>query len=106
MVCKKCKSSNYEIRQAKTKTGAYCKDCGAWIKWVKNEERNSYYKEELSKPGNENKVARSYFKKGGITRIKCGRCKCQLYNSNAPEPIGQFNLVDAKFCPQCGAELL
>lgn len=106
VVCKKCESNNYEIKQSKTKTGAFCKDCGAWIKWVKSEEINNYYKTELSKPENKDKVKRSILNRNGITRILCDRCKCQLYNSNAPEPIGQFNLLNAKFCPQCGAELL
>ena len=106
MICKKCKSDKYEIRQVNSRSGIYCKDCGAWIKWATNEERNNYYKEELKKPENRDKVLRTYFKNNGIVRIKCGKCKCQLFNSNAPEPIGQFNLLKAKFCPQCGVELL
>lgn len=106
MKCKKCNSENIIIKQANTMTGAYCSDCGAWIKWLKGNELNEFYKNELSKPENREKVSRNFFKQKGMTIIKCGNCKCQLFHSNAPEPIGQFNLINANFCPQCGAELI
>lgn len=106
MLCKKCGRNNFEVRQANSKTGLYCKDCGAWNKWLSNKERNEYYKEEMAKSMNRGKVARSFTKRGEISIIKCGSCGCQLYNSKAPNPIGQFNLLYAKFCPQCGIEFL
>lgn len=106
MKCKKCDSKNIVIRQANTMTGAYCNECGAWIKWMKGNELNEFYKEKLSETQNRNKVSRIFFKQKGMTIIKCGECKTQLFHSNAPEPIGQFNLINAKYCPQCGVELI
>lgn len=32
--CQKCGSVNYELKDKGPHKGAYCKMCGAWIKWV------------------------------------------------------------------------
>lgn len=106
MQCKKCGCKEIVVKQANTQTGAYCAKCGAWIKWLRGSEINETYKTCFENPENRQKVSRVFIKKKGVTTIKCSSCRCQLYNSNAPEPIGQFNLLLAKFCPQCGAELI
>lgn len=40
----------------------------------------------------------------GNTIIKCSECGCLLYRSNAQKPEGQFDLINAVFCPLCGRE--
>lgn len=105
-VCKKCNSENVEIRQSGKLTGAYCKDCNAWIQWLDQKDIKVLYKYIKEKFGGNGKAFRSFIKrKNGTVIIKCSNCKCQFFNSDAPEPIGQFNLKNAKFCPKCGVEL-
>lgn len=36
--CKKCGSTNLEVRKSGPHIGLYCKDCGAWNRWLKKEE--------------------------------------------------------------------
>ena len=43
---------------------------------------------------------------GKDTFIRCSECNCQLYHSAAPKPVGQFDLIDAKFCPKCGKKFV
>lgn len=106
-ICKKCNSENVEIKQAGKLTGAYCKDCKAWIKWLDSKEIKAIYQQIRELTGTNGKAFRTFIKrKGNITIIKCSNCGCQLYNSNAPEPVGQFNLVNAIYCPKCGTELV
>lgn len=38
--CPKCNSKDLFVKKVGNNTGLYCRDCGAWIKWVgKNELR-------------------------------------------------------------------
>jgi len=39
ITCKKCGSLDVFIKPNGTQTGAYCSDCGAWIKWVGKDEQ-------------------------------------------------------------------
>lgn len=36
--CKKCGSLDLFTKESGTQTGLYCKDCGAWLKWLGKEE--------------------------------------------------------------------
>lgn len=105
-ICKKCESKNVVIKQAGKYTGAYCKDCGAWIKWLNKKELRELYKYIKNENEGKGKAFRQFIKrKDNSTIIKCSNCNCQLHNSNAPEPLGQFNLLNAIYCPKCGCEL-
>ena len=37
-VCKSCGSIDYELKEKRMHIGAYCRDCGEWIKWVSKKE--------------------------------------------------------------------
>lgn len=39
---------------------------------------------------------------GNVSTMMCRVCKCQLYRSDAKKPEGQFDLIEAKYCPMCG----
>lgn len=106
MECKKCQSDKVIIKQAGKMTGAYCQDCGAWIKWLNDKELKQFYKKLREETNSNGKAFRAFTKIRGMTIIKCSNCKCQLFHSDAPEPVGQFNLLNAKYCPKCGAELI
>lgn len=106
MKCPKCGGREMIVKQVNARTGAYCAECGAWVKWISGYEISDAYKTHFEKPENRDKVTRVFTKRNGITTIRCSVCKCQLYNSHAPEPIGQFNLLYAKFCPKCGCEFI
>lgn len=105
-VCNKCGQSDVFIRQAGKQTGLYCSECGAWIKWLTKQEIKDVYEYIKQSQNRDNVSVREFIKKNGKTIIRCYECKCQLYHSNMPKPQGQFDLVGAKFCPQCGKELI
>jgi len=86
--------------------GVYCLDCGAWIAWAKYSEMIEIYKNISDDELNDRLAKRKIYKRSGITNMKCSKCHCLLYDSRYPKTIGQFNLVDAKYCPRCGRELI
>lgn len=104
--CKKCGQTDVFVKQVGKQTGLYCSNCSAWIKWLTKEEIKNVFKYIKEQSDDENVSPRAFVKKNGITIIKCSECGCQLYNSNAPKPLGQFDLIEAKFCPQCGKKLI
>ena len=40
--CKKCSSTNYELKEKGTATGLYCAKCGFWHKWLNKTELKQY----------------------------------------------------------------
>lgn len=104
--CKKCGQTEVYVKQVGKQTGLYCSKCSAWIKWLTKPEIKEVY-EVIKEYYKDRDIAfRTFIKRNGATIIKCSECNCQLYNSNMPKPQGQFDLIEAKFCPQCGKELI
>lgn len=104
--CRKCNSENIQIRQAHKRTGLYCKDCGAWIQWVTYREAQRMHDHLKKKGFADNKAFKRVCRSGTHTIIRCSECDTQLYHTNAPAPVGQFDLIDAVFCPKCGKEFV
>ena len=105
--CHKCGSEKLLVRQREHRTGIYCRECGAWIQWIDYRDAMRVY-DTLKKKGiiPENAVYKRVGKFKGNMVVRCSECKCQLYHSGAPAPIGQFDLIDASYCPKCGKEFL
>lgn len=106
--CLKCGGNMPSIKQINSSTGMYCRDCGAWQKWLVKRteiaEVQQYIKEHLSEK--DNRSERFFYKRNGVTTIKCSQCNCLLHTSGMPIPQGQFNLLNATFCPNCGCKLI
>ena len=105
-ICPKCGSKQLDVKQEKDKTALYCKECNKRIKWLAQKEVSSVNAQMKRENVSIGKAFKSYAKFKGATIIRCPICKCQLYNSAAPEPQGQFDLVGAKYCPKCGVEFV
>ena len=105
--CNKCKSKNIYVKQANTRTGLYCADCGAWIQWLTYRETMRAYEYMKNNDMLPDDVAyKRCGRFGNSTIVKCSNCGCQLFHSTAPKPIGQFDLIDADFCPSCGRKFV
>ena len=63
---------------------------------------NKISKEDLG----ENAALRNIKKRNSVITMKCTNCGCLLFNSLFPHPQGQFNLLNAGFCPSCGKRLI
>lgn len=105
MKCK-CGCEELILKQTPTKVGRYCKECGGLVSWLNKKEKCEYFKNRSTKEENRGKAIKACFSRNGIITITCGVCGCQLFNSKAPEPIGQFNLLDSKYCPLCGVKFI
>lgn len=46
LCCKKCGSIDVYTEKKGTQTGLYCRDCGAWIKWLGKEEKRVIEKKD------------------------------------------------------------
>lgn len=105
--CRKCSSENVYVKQANKLTGMYCADCGAWIQWLTYRETLRTY-DYMKKKGllPEGKAYKRVGRFRTSTIVKCSNCSCQLFHSDSLKPLGQFDLIDAKFCPQCGFEFI
>ena len=102
--CRKCGSTNITVKVRGTNTGIYCADCGAWIEYISFDLMREYYKDfNRIESTRAFKRCKRY---NGNKIITCSNCNTQLYHSAEPMPIGQFNLLDAKYCPVCGLEFL
>lgn len=104
--CAKCDTTDVFINQAGKQTGLYCSNCSAWIKWLTKEEIKEVSEYIKERHGDKDAAMRVFKKRLGATIIRCSECGCQLYNSSTPKPQGQFDLIDAKYCPQCGKEFI
>lgn len=50
----------------------------------------------------ENESTRFIRRYRNVSNMTCRLCGCLLYRSDAKKPEGQFDLINAKYCPQCG----
>lgn len=105
--CRKCDGDNLQVLQVGEHTGLYCRDCGAWVRWLKTgREVRDAYSRYISLDEVRGKAIKKVFKSGRTTLIRCEKCNCLLYSSNVNKPVGQFDLIDASFCPKCGREFV
>lgn len=105
-VCKQC-GAKLKVMQHGYKTGLYCAECGTWDRWLTS--RDDVWKAYNTLVTTEDirgKAIKKYSKYGGNTIIRCEKCDCQLYSAIAPKPLGQFDLLNANFCPKCGVEFV
>ena len=106
-VCKKCGSRKVIIAQRGVRTSVRCGNCAAFICFIKEvSDIMEVQNELLKRNADRDVVAKQFVKNQFGTFIYCPECKCQLFGSNAPDPIGQFNLVDAEYCPKCGVKFV
>lgn len=105
--CTKCSSPNVTVKSKGKRIGMYCRDCGAWIKWLTYIEMLKVYRHLDSSNQLPEKTA---YKKIGTFKesinMRCSHCGCPLYNSAVQTPKGQLDLSEANFCPQCGYEFI
>ena len=64
------------------------------------------YKLIEEKDLNDDVALRRIYKRSGITRMNCSKCDCLLYSSFQPKILGQFDLVNSSYCPNCGRKLI
>ena len=104
--CKKCGCEKIYSKPNGRRMGIYCIDCGSWICWTKYSTMIEIYKNISDDDLGDRLAKRKIYKRNGITNMKCSKCMCLLYDSRYPKTMGQFNLVDASYCPRCGRELI
>ena len=105
-ICPECGHNKVYVKPNGRRMGVYCADCNTWITWCTYKIAQSIYEEMKSQPLNDKVALRKIAKRTGITTMRCSKCDCLLYNSSFPKVLGQFDLVNARFCPTCGRELL
>lgn len=104
--CQECGCEKVYAKPSGRRMGVYCSNCNSWICWTTYSKMTELYKKIEEQDLNDNVAIRKIFKRSGVTRMNCSKCGCLLYNSCYSSPEGQFDLVNAKFCPNCGRELI
>lgn len=104
--CKKCGSNRVYAKPTGRTIGVYCVDCGEWICQTTYSKMLDMYRSLTNEDLGTNIALREIRKRSGVTMMRCKDCRCLLYSSLFPNPQGQFNLLNAKYCPQCGKELI
>lgn len=98
--CRKCGSQNTELKKSGVQTGLYCKDCAAWIRWLKKTEVNDWLSSETSKPEAEQKT------EAEPQQDPCWYCLQDYVIPHAYDGgITSWTHVDSIFCPRCGRKL-
>lgn len=105
--CPRCFSHDITLGRTKSQTWVYCDECGTRIAKISGPTELYYiYKKIREKPEFQDYAIKAMRKYGDNINIRCDVCKCLLYSSQSPQPEGQFNLIDANYCPVCGSEFL
>jgi predicted RNA-binding Zn-ribbon protein involved in translation (DUF1610 family) len=108
--CKKCGSDKIYAKPQGRSMGIYCAACQAFIAQTTYRRMREIYDELDEKDLNDNLSLRKIRKRivlgKKITTMRCSKCGCLLYSSVFPKVEGQFDLVNASYCPQCGRELI
>lgn len=104
--CKKCGCKNVYAIPNGRRMGVYCADCNEWICWTTYKNMVEIYKNIDESKLNDSVAMRRIYKRSGLTTMRCSKCNCLLYNSSNTGIKGQFNLVNAKYCPNCGRKLI
>lgn len=82
-------------------------ECKSLVRWLNSKiEVRDAYEQLIDKESIVGRAIKKIIKYGRTTTIRCEKCNCLLYSSNADPPAGQFDLIDASFCPNCGAEFV
>ena len=107
-VCKNCGCNRAFARPTSdNKHGVYCANCGERITYTTYNgmlEINERYRLTLKK--SDKYALRNFRRYQNSIRMTCSNCGALLYNSSFPKIKGQFNLVNASYCPNCGKELI
>ena len=102
----KCGCNDTYVQPKGRRFGVYCSKCDSWIEWITYSKANELFKKNDTSFLDDTVATRKIFKKSGITTMRCSKCDCLLYNSCKSKIEGQFDLVNAKFCPKCGREFI
>ncbi len=107
-VCEKCGSHKVYAKPSGRGMGVYCAECNAWICRTTYERMLELYKEIQKDPNNlnDNISLRRIKRRNGVITMRCSKCDTLLFNSMYKGVNGQFDLVNAKYCPNCGRELI
>lgn len=84
----------------------YCSDCNTWICKTTHRKGIDIYRKINLDDLNENVTMRKFSRAGGALRMTCAKCGTLLFNGAFPRVEGQFDLVNANYCPVCGRELI
>ena len=104
--CPKCGSHKVYAKPKNRRMGVYCAECNTWITWTTYSHMQEIYHNLEAEDLPDNISLRHIRKRSGVTTMKCSKCGCLLYDSSQPKIMGQFDLVNANYCPNCGKELI
>lgn len=105
-ICPKCESNKVYVKPSGRRIGVYCASCNAWITWTTYKNAQKIYDDINDAELNDDIAVRKIYKRNGHTKLSCSKCGCLLFNSDFPKVLGQFNLLNAKYCPSCGRGLI
>lgn len=108
--CPVCGSTEIYTKPHNTVYSVMCLDCGSFIRNVKYKEMQEINR-EIDRQSQENPIEgkssrRRIVRRNNMVKMFCGFCGSMLYSSEYPAPEGQFDLVNAVFCPECGKFLI
>lgn len=104
--CQECGCENVYVKPSGRRMSVYCSDCNAWICFTTYKKMLEIYKAIEEENLNDNVSLRKIYKRSGITWMNCSKCDCLLYSSLQSKILGQFDLVNASYCPKCGRKLI
>lgn len=105
-ICDKCGCTIVIAKPSGPTISVYCSRCRHKIANTTYAGMLAIYEKLKGTPLGEEFALKSVKKNGKVVRMNCSKCGCLLHNSSMPRPRGQFDLVDADYCPKCGRELL
>lgn len=105
-VCKHCGSAKVCIKPSGRRYGVYCSECDSWIEWTTLRGALEFHKDIDPEALDEHMALRKYTKRNNRVTLKCSKCGCLLNDSLQLKVRGQFDLINARFCPNCGRELI
>jgi predicted RNA-binding Zn-ribbon protein involved in translation (DUF1610 family) len=104
--CPKCGHDKVYAKPQGRRMGVYCAKCNSWVCWTTYKKALAIYQAIKVEDLNDNITMRKFSRPGGVVTMSCAKCGALLHNAAFPKVLGQFDLVNAKYCPVCGREII
>ena len=104
VICPACGSQDTVVKMTDKVAGLYCSNCGKRIRTVTRQKMLNADNRRIVNKAGDSCATKRIRKYGMNTIVDCDICGCILHSSRFPRPEGQFDLINASYCPVCGNE--
>lgn len=104
--CPRCNSRKIEYFLRGGHPAVRCYSCHYFLGRLSKPDEASLLADHMIDDGAVGTAYRNIYTTDYGTMIRCSVCGCMLHESWHKSPKGQFDLIEAEYCPKCGSKFL